>query len=337
MASILQYPYDATLKSGIWALERNLLPDLLIRRACRALINMRLKSSTKDTVEEQLQDLLDFVRCKADPRVIFSVRVEKESKDDLSSGSVHIRLGVSEGDVRLFSAGMRVSEGGPLRGERSHLWGWAALKAMPIAINTQDANEQHYEVPTEFYQLFLGKHLKYSSCYFKTPTTTLDDAEEAMLALYCERAQLQDGQEVLELGCGWGSLSLYVAAKYPSSRITGISNSASQRAFIEEEARNCRNSRRLSQVGADRPDDVSIADHWRVNGTHYALTSEAWLKKFDQNLPQLRPIIAKIYGQEQALKWTVYWRTFFLSLSELFGHSGGQEWIVSHYLFKKRN
>src|ERR1700748_1360155 len=83
------------------------------------------------------------------------------------------------------------------------------LKASPIAINTADANQQHYEVPTKFYQYCLGKNLKYSSCYFKAGVTDLDTAEDDMLALTCLRAGLENGQDVLELGCGWGSLSLY--------------------------------------------------------------------------------------------------------------------------------
>jgi cyclopropane-fatty-acyl-phospholipid synthase len=111
----------------------------------------------------------------------------------------------------------------------------ADLRASPIAINTEAANEQHYEVPTAFYQLCLGRHLKYSSGLWDSGVTTLDEAEEAMLRLTCERAQLQDGQDILELGCGWGSLSMWMAKQYPNARITAVSNSATQRAFIEGE------------------------------------------------------------------------------------------------------
>lgn len=108
----------------------------------------------------------------------------------------------------------------------------AKLKTMPIAINTSESKEQHYEVPTEFYKLSLGKRLKYSGCYYNSPNETLDQAEENMLAKYCERARLTDGLEILDLGCGWGSLSLYLAEKYPNSRITGLSHSATQREHI---------------------------------------------------------------------------------------------------------
>ncbi len=95
------------------------------------------------------------------------------------------------------------------------------------------ANAQHYEVPSDFFALVLGRHLKYSSALWPEGVCTLDDAEESMLALTCERAQLEDGHDILELGCGWGSLSLYMARRYPGSRITAVSNSATQRAFLE--------------------------------------------------------------------------------------------------------
>lgn len=111
------------------------------------------------------------------------------------------------------------------------------LKTGDIAINTCDANEQHYEVPTEFYQLVLGKRLKYSSGYWPAESTTFDESEEAMLRLYCERAGIEDGQSLMDLGCGWGSLSLYLAEKYPNSEILALSNSATQRAYIEQTAR----------------------------------------------------------------------------------------------------
>jgi len=85
------------------------------------------------------------------------------------------------------------------------------LKQLPIAINTPDANTQHYELPTAFFERCLGRRLKYSSCYFPPGVHTLDEAEERMFALYCDRAQLRDGLTILDLGCGWGSLSLYLA------------------------------------------------------------------------------------------------------------------------------
>ncbi|HEX5693290.1 MAG TPA: class I SAM-dependent methyltransferase, partial [Arenimonas sp.] len=112
----------------------------------------------------------------------------------------------------------------------------AELRLSPIAIETAAANEQHYEVPARFFELCLGTRLKYSSAYYPTGLESLDQAEDAMLALYGERAELADGQHILELGCGWGSLTLWMAARYPNARITGVSNSASQREHIMAQA-----------------------------------------------------------------------------------------------------
>ncbi|WP_416396678.1 SAM-dependent methyltransferase [Allohahella sp. A8] len=112
-----------------------------------------------------------------------------------------------------------------------------SLRESPIAIETEAANTQHYEVPASFYEHVLGRHLKYSACLFNTPDDSLDEAEQAMLALYCDRAGLENGHRILDLGCGWGSLSLFMAARYPESRVTGVSNSSSQRNHIMAQAR----------------------------------------------------------------------------------------------------
>jgi len=109
--------------------------------------------------------------------------------------------------------------------------------ASPMAVLTDKANEQHYEVPAGFYQLVLGKNLKYSSCYFDDLVSDLSKAEDRALELTCEHAGLEDGQKILELGCGWGSLSLWMAKNYPKARITSVSNSHSQRKHIEAQAR----------------------------------------------------------------------------------------------------
>lgn len=106
----------------------------------------------------------------------------------------------------------------------------------PIAIETPAANQQHYEVPTAFFERVLGPRLKYSSCLFAAPDTTLADAENAMLALADERADLHDGQAILELGCGWGSWSLWMAERYPRSSILAVSNSRTQKEFIDAQA-----------------------------------------------------------------------------------------------------
>ena len=108
----------------------------------------------------------------------------------------------------------------------------ADMRQSPIAVQTEKPNEQHYEVPPAFFKSVLGKHLKYSSCFWDTEIKTLDEAEARMLAITTERAQLADGMDILELGCGWGALSLWMAEKYPASRIIAVSNSEPQREFI---------------------------------------------------------------------------------------------------------
>lgn len=106
------------------------------------------------------------------------------------------------------------------------------LRASPIAIHTGDANEQHYELPAKFFELVLGPRLKYSSGYWTDSETTLAEAEETMLQLTADRARLGDGQRILELGCGWGSLCLWLAERYPNSEIMAVSNSHTQGEYI---------------------------------------------------------------------------------------------------------
>ncbi|MET0331185.1 MAG: cyclopropane-fatty-acyl-phospholipid synthase family protein [Dyella sp.] len=111
------------------------------------------------------------------------------------------------------------------------------LRHSPVAIHTDAANAQHYELPPAFFALCLGKRLKYSGCYYPRGDESLDQAEEAMLALYGERAELIDGQAILELGCGWGSLTLWMAERYPNAKIVAVSNSNQQRRHIEAQCR----------------------------------------------------------------------------------------------------
>lgn len=128
-----------------------------------------------------------------------------------------------------------------------------SLHSGPIAPLPEKANQQHYELPAEFFAAVLGPRRKYSCCYWPEENTTLAKAEAAALDATCQRAQLADGQDILELGCGWGSLSLWMAERYPGSRITAVSNSTRQRQFIESQARSL-NLTNLRVVTADMND-----------------------------------------------------------------------------------
>jgi cyclopropane-fatty-acyl-phospholipid synthase len=144
----------------------------------------------------------------------------------------------------LIRLGMRTLIRERLHTERAEDGEWCArmhsrlvdeLRASPIAIETQAANTQHYELPGAFFRTHLGPRLKYSCGYYPRGAEMLDQAEAAMLELYAERAELTDGQRILDLGCGWGSLSLWLARRFPHAQIVALSNSTGQRAFIEEE------------------------------------------------------------------------------------------------------
>ncbi len=131
----------------------------------------------------------------------------------------------------------------------------ATLRTGPIAPAPREANEQHYEVPAAFFELVLGPWRKYSCCLWPDGTRglALADAEAAMLALTCARARLANGQDVLDLGCGWGAFTLFAAERYPGSRIVAVSHSASQRRYIEARARR-RGLRNIEVVTADISD-----------------------------------------------------------------------------------
>ncbi len=156
-----------------------------------------------------------------------------------------------------------------------------------ITIETHRANEQHYEVPAAFFEWVLGARLKYSCGWWADATTTLDESEEAMLRLTCQRAGIQDGMHILDLGCGWGSLSLWIAEMYPHCQITSLSNSASQKIFIEQKCaqRGLQNVNVITaDVGTfdtpqkfDRVVSVEMFEHVR---NHEALLSRIakWLK-----------------------------------------------------------
>ena len=122
--------------------------------------------------------------------------------------------------------------GGPEAIEKHHQKWVEKLKESPVALVPEKANEQHYEVPPEFFKLVLGKHMKYSSGYWDINNNSLDESERFMLEKSCARAELKDGHSILELGCGWGSLTCFMAKRYPNSKITAVSNSADQKKVI---------------------------------------------------------------------------------------------------------
>jgi cyclopropane-fatty-acyl-phospholipid synthase len=152
---------------------------------------------------------------------------------------------------RICAARLRdEAAGGPeAQRERRRLL-LAQLDAGPIAIRTDAANAQHYEVPAEFFQHVLGRHMKYSCGYWSPDVRTLDASEEAMLSLTAGRARIAAGQRILELGCGWGSLTLYLAERFPDCHITAVSNSRSQKQFIDARAREC-NLENVEVITAD--------------------------------------------------------------------------------------
>jgi cyclopropane-fatty-acyl-phospholipid synthase len=325
-----------------------------------------------------------------------------------------LRLGIR----KYLRQRLREENKGSADAQRQHLMQFIdTLKNSPIAVNTVAANEQHYEVPTKFYQYCLGENLKYSCGFWKPGTTDIDTSERDMLELTCQRAELENGQNVLELGCGWGSLSLFMAAKYPGSLFTVVSNSRTQKQHIDDQAFS-RNIQNLKVITADMNtfhidekfdrivsvemfehmrnykllmkkvasflddhgklfihifthkefaylfevkdetdwmskyffsggvmpsndlllhfnDDLLMENQWLVNGTHYAKTSEAWLQNMDKHRNEILPLFEQTYGAEEALKWWVYWRIFFMSCAELWNFDDGNEWMVSHYLFHK--
>jgi cyclopropane-fatty-acyl-phospholipid synthase len=290
-----------------------------------------------------------------------------------------------------------------------------SMHERPIAEATAIANTQHYELPPAFFALVLGPLRKYSSCLYAGPDSTLAEAELLALEETAAHARLADGQEILELGCGWGSLSLWMAERYPAARITAVSNSRPQRLHIEAEAA-LRGLGNLRVITADmndfaaearfdrivsvemfehmanwpglltrlrgwlRPDgllflhvfthrstpyrfettdpDDWIARHfftgglmpshgllrhfggifalvadWRWSGSHYARTARDWLANFDARSDQVQTVLRDVYGAQTPL-WTRRWRLFFLATAGLFGHAGGAEWGVSHYLLR---
>lgn len=141
------------------------------------------------------------------------------------------------GSIRATGVRERREAEGGVEAQEDRLRALVQLKSTgPIAEVVEAANAQHYELPAEFLGLILGPRRKYSGCLWSDGVGTLAESEEAMLALTCARARIEDGQRILDLGCGWGSLSLWLAERYPGSEIVGVSNSHGQRRHIEAQA-----------------------------------------------------------------------------------------------------
>lgn len=149
-------------------------------------------------------------------------------------------------------AKLRACASGGVEAQSRRLAELVELKSTgPIAEHVESVNEQHYELPPEFFELFLGPRRKYSGCLWDRGVDDLAAAEEAMLRLSCERAGVADGMEILDLGCGWGSMSLWLVEQYPNARILGISNSTPQRRWIEGRAEELGVSGRLEICTSD--------------------------------------------------------------------------------------
>ncbi|MEX2466496.1 MAG: cyclopropane-fatty-acyl-phospholipid synthase family protein [Gemmatimonadota bacterium] len=189
------------------------------------------------------------------------------------------------------------------------------LEEGPVAVETEAANEQHYEVPAAFYEHVLGPHLKYSGAFWPAGIEDLAGAEAAMLDLTRERAALADGQDILELGCGWGSLTLHMARTFPGSRITAVSNSASQRRFIEARA----------------PENVRVitADMRTFDpGTRFDRVVSVEMFEHMRNLPELLRRISGWLRPEGKLFVHVFChRTW----AYLFETEGSDDWMGRHF------
>jgi cyclopropane-fatty-acyl-phospholipid synthase len=295
----------------------------------------------------------------------------------------------------------------------------ARMATGPIAEVPEKANQQHYELPAEFLGLILGPRRKYSGCLWKPGVQSLAGAEEAMLDLSCRRARVADGMRILDLGCGWGSLSLWLAERYPAAEITGVSNSHGQRRWIEAE-RDRRGLTNLTIVTADVNDfmtsppeprfdrvmsiemfehmrnweqllarvaswltedgkafvhvfshrtlpylfqgtwaaerfftaglmpshellphfqrDLVVADEWAVPGTHYARTLRAWLANLDANRDRALDVLrGSGMGKREARRLLGSWRLFLISTEVIWRYRGGNRWLVSQYLLEPRS
>ena len=194
-----------------------------------------------------------------------------------------------------------------------------AMGNFPIATHTDEANRQHYEVPAEFFSLALGPQRKYSCCYYPTPDTTLAEAESHALAKTVTHAALEDGMRILELGCGWGSLSLYMAERFPSAQITSVSNSASQREYILEQARH-RGIGNLTVITTDMNDFVATEGYDRVVSVEMFEHMSNWRTLLERVRGWLKPdgkLFLHVFTHRNR--------------SYRFNHDDPADWIAHHF------
>ena len=193
------------------------------------------------------------------------------------------------------------------------------MAARAIADYTDEANTRHSEVPAAFFALVLGPNRKYSSCFYKEPKSTLQEAEEEALRQTVAHAGLADGQSILELGCGWGSLSLWMARQFPNAEISAVSNSQSQREYIEREAA-ARGLKNLRVIIAD----MKVFDPER---------------KFDRivSVEMFEHIMNWRELMTRVRSWLAPDGRFFMHIfthrsgAYLFDHADGEDWIAQHF------
>ncbi|MCL7043938.1 hypothetical protein MKW94_018995 [Papaver nudicaule] len=299
-----------------------------------------------------------------------------------------------------------------------------SLKEMEMSGDIEKMNSETYELPTSFLEAALGNTLKQSACYFEDECMTLDEAEIAAYELICERAEIKDGQTVLDIGCGQGGLVFHIAQKYVNCHVTGITNSTAQRNYIMmqiqklnlpnvdiiladvtkfefetgkrfdrilviEAIEHMKNiqlfMKKISKWMKDEDsflfvehlchtafnqhfealdeddwytsyvypkgsmtilsatallyfqDDVSVVDHWLVNGMHMARSQEEWAMKLEENMEIAKEVLKSgLEGEEAVNQVITHLKTFFIGGAVQFSFNNGEEWMISQVLFKKK-
>ncbi|KAF9616957.1 hypothetical protein IFM89_033027 [Coptis chinensis] len=392
-------PKKAATRELLKKLELGLLPYDDIKQLIRIELAKRLQWGYKSTCEEQVAEVLKLV---------------------LSLQHMKIANEVETLDSQLYEPPMsflKIIFGSTIKGRCVHHFSIIEnVDSDPLRFLLLLLFSSVYElISTELYTI------SSSCCYFQDDSITLDDAEIAMLDLYCERAQIKDGNSVMDLGCGQGAITLFVAQKYKQCQVKAITNSISQKEYIDEQCRTrnlvnveviladittyemddtsdrilaiglfehmknyklllkkiskwmaedgllfvdhvCHKTLAYQYKALDEDDwfteyifpaetiifpsasfllyfqnDVSVVNHWILNGNHFSQTHGEWLKRLDANVAAIKQMFKSLTGNdEEALKMINFWRIFCLFGIELFGYNNGEEWMTSHVLFKKK-